>query len=105
MEPLNVQLSGFKDIDAAAMSDVNKLLSTYAHKISEVAEQPEMLKLKLERVHKRPKSEIYQVHGMLLDKGKKYNAVALHRNLLTAVDTVLERLDRDLRDIHSRVKR
>ena len=100
MEQMNIQIAGFKNIDASAMQEVSRLIATYSRKIGEVAKKPQMLTVKLKEVHKRPKSEIYEVHCMLLDKGKKFNSTTLDRNLLIAVDIGLQKLDSEIRDTH-----
>ena len=88
----NVQLTGFREIEGSSMIVVNKLIGTYAKKMSEHAEKMESLHITLKPVHKREKSEIYEIHAKLVDNGRVYASEAVDRNLFVAVDDVLKRI-------------
>ena len=99
-----VQVSGLKDLDTGAESELNKALRAYARKFETLCDSFESLTIKAKAVHKTPKSEKYEVHGKLMDKGKSYSAEAIDLNLILAVDKVLAKLEHELSHIHSRKK-
>ncbi len=96
MEGINVELAGFRAIEESSMAVVNKIISNYAHRLSELTKRLEKLHITLKPVHEREKSEKYDIHVKLLDNGKVYNSHFIDRNLFTAIDTALRKIVKEL---------
>ncbi len=88
----NIQLTGFKVIDESSMAVLNKVIGNYAKKIAQLTKKMEMLHITLKPVHKREKSEKYEVHAQVIVNGKVYSSEITERNLLAAVDSVLKKI-------------
>lgn len=88
----NIQLTGFRNMESSSKDVINKLIVTYAKKISERAKKVESLHITLKPVHKREKGEIYEIHAKLVDNGKVFASEAVDRNLFVAVDDALKRI-------------
>lgn len=88
----SIQYTGFREIDSASMGIVKKTAENHARKIKEHTDKIELIKLTLKPVHKKEKSEIYEVHAYIIDKGKKYACETTNRNLLAAVDDALNKI-------------
>ena len=92
----SIQYSGFREIDSASMGIVKKTAEGHARKIKEHADKVELMKLTLKAVHKKEKSEIYEVHACVIDNGKKYASETTSRNLLAAVDDALNKIIKEI---------
>lgn len=88
----NIQLTGFRDIDDSTRALLDKIISSHANRIRELAEKMDSLHITLKHVHEREKSEKYEIHAKVSDKGKVYAAKVTERNLLTAVDKALHKI-------------
>jgi ribosome-associated translation inhibitor RaiA len=91
-EELQIQLAGFHGIDESAMGIINKNILAYSRKLIHLAKNPGILHLTLKIIHEREKSEIYDIHAKLPDKGKVFVSHVTDRNLLAAVDKALEKI-------------
>jgi len=87
-----IQLAGFAGIDSASMDIVRKMVGTFANKSGSHDRAYEGLKVTLKEVHKREKSELYEVHAHLFAKGNKFNAISTDRNLFVALDDALKKV-------------
>lgn len=87
-----ISLSGFRDIDSAALPMVNKIVATHAARINELAKNMESLHITLKQVHEREKSEKYEIHAKVLDDGKVFVSKVTERNLLAALDKALNKV-------------
>ena len=92
----SIQYSGFGEIDSASMSIVKKAAEGHTRKIKEHAKKVELMKLTLKAVHKKEKSEMYEVHVYIIDNGKKYASETTNRNLLAAVDDALNKIIKEI---------
>lgn len=92
----NIQLSGFRDIDSSSMIVLKKIIGNHARRISELTKNAEYLRITLKPVHKREKSEKYELHAKVLDDGKVYASEVVDRNLPLAIDSVLKKLINEL---------
>ena len=99
-----VQVSGIKELDTGVEAKLNKTISSYTGKYEKLCTSFDSLTIKVKAVHKTAKSEKYEVHGKLMDKGKSYSAEAIDLNLILAVDKVLAKLEHELSHIHFRKK-
>ena len=91
-----IELSGFREVEVDAMDLIDKMLQKQKHKILTRTIRPERLHITLKPVHKREKSEIYEIHANLFDNGKLIASEAEDRNLLTAIDLSLTRIIKEL---------
>ncbi len=92
----NIELAGFKDIDGGSAVVLKKIIGNYARRFSEICNKFELLKLQMKKVHEREKSEIYEIHGFVLDNGKHYSSHISDPNLFFAVDKVLKKLEAEI---------
>jgi ribosome-associated translation inhibitor RaiA len=91
-EDLKLQIAGFHDIEESSMDIVNKNILAHSKKISHLVRDPGILHVTLKIIHEREKSEIYDIHVKLPDKGKVYNTHVTDRNLLAAIDKAMEKI-------------
>lgn len=89
----NIQLSGFRDMDRSSMIILKKIVGNYARRFSEICQQFESLHLTMKAVHEREKSEKYEIHAQVVDKGEQYNAKMTDRNLFFAIDNTLKKIE------------
>ncbi len=93
----NIELSGFKDIDPASMIVVKKLVGNYVRNITDKNKNFEKISLNVKSVHKTKKSEKYEVHCNLTMDGKNYNSEVTDRNLFVALDSVLRKVEKEIK--------
>ncbi len=92
----NIQMTGFKVIDPAAMIVLKKIIGNYANRIGELTKRMESLHITLKPVHERETSEKYELHAKVIDDGKIVVSEITDRNLFVAVDGVLKKLVNEL---------
>ena len=93
---LNIEFSGFRDIDESSMNIIKKVVDNHARRISELTKKIELIKITLKPIHEREKSEKYEIHAILSDNGKVYASETIGRNLLSSVDEALNKLINEL---------
>jgi len=92
----NIELTGFRDIDSSSMDVIKKNINHHARRIAELAKKFEKLHITLKPVHEREKSEKYEVHAKVIDSGKVFASKVTERNLIVAVDNVLNKIVNEL---------
>ncbi|MBI3033690.1 hypothetical protein HYY72_00850 [Candidatus Woesearchaeota archaeon] len=92
----NIELTGFRDVDGGSVIIMKKIIGNYARRFSELCPGFDVLKLQMKKIREREKSESYEIHGMLVDKGRHYNASISDMNLFFALDKVLKKLENEL---------
>ena len=92
----NIQLAGFKDLEAAQMIVLKKIIGTYARKFSNKCTKFELLKLSMKKVHELEHSEKYEVHVMVVDNGAQNTATVTERNLFFALDASLKKVENEI---------
>ncbi len=93
----NIQLTGFRDLDPATLTVVKKLVGNFVSNISTVEKNFRGLHLTLKQIHKREKSEEYELH-VLVNANKIHTAELVDRNLMVGIDKVFKKVERGLRD-------
>lgn len=93
---ISIQYAGFGGIDESSLDIVSKLANNYLRKIEEHGRNIGLVKITLKDVHKKEKGEIYELHAYVIDNGKKYASEATNRNLLAAVDDVLNKILKEI---------
>jgi ribosome-associated translation inhibitor RaiA len=91
----NIQLVGFHDIDKAELIVVKKMVGQYSRKFSDRVKGFESLRLILKAIHKREKSEKYELTGKIFIHGKQLVATAVDQNLFFTIDNVLKKLEEE----------
>src|SRR3989344_5341758 len=91
-----MQYAGFTDVDESSLALVKKSIDTHHRKIEEHGKNIELVKITLKDVHKKEKGEIYELHAYVIDNGKKYASETTNRNLLAAVDDVLNKIIKEI---------
>lgn len=96
MEEQNLSLVGFRDLDSATVDIIKKNAINYARKFTRHESNIELLKITLKINHEREKGEIYEIHSHLQSTGKDYHAKSEDRNLLSAVDDSLRKIEKEI---------
>ena len=92
----NIELTGFRVIDSSSMIVLKKIIGNHVKRILELTKKMEKLHITLKSIHKREKSEKYEVHANLIDDGKIYASEVTDRILFVAVDDVLKKIVNEL---------
>ncbi len=92
----NIQLTGFDKLETAELIIVKKIVGNYARKFSEMCKLEE-LHITFKPVHKTKGSEKFEIHAQVLDSGKKYNSKLTERNLFIALDSVLKKVENQIK--------
>ena len=93
----NIELSGFSSLDGSVMIVLKKIVGNWAAKLSDKSKSFGGLSLTMKIVHAKEKSEIYELHCKLTDNGKVIASSAEERNLFLAVDSVLKKIQNEMR--------
>jgi len=92
----NIELKGFGSMDKSSMVIVKKIIGNYAKKFSEKDKDFSKVTLDLKGVHEHENSSKYEIHGKLVTGGKTANAEVIERNLFSAIDAVLKKLEHEV---------
>lgn len=93
----NIELSGFKDIDSGSMIILKKIVGNYARRFADVCDDFSKLSLSMKKIHETEASKKFEVHGIVLDKGKTYASSLTERNVFVVVDSVLKKIENEIR--------
>ena len=93
---LNIEFTGFRDIDESSINIIKKVVNNHARRISELTKNPEFIKITLKPVHEREKGEKYEIHAMISDNGKVHTSETTGRNLLSSVDDAMNKIINEL---------
>lgn len=93
----NIELSGFNEFEHGSMVILKKIVGNYARKFSEQCESFEKLSLSMKKIHETEASKKFEVHGMVIDKGKTYTSEFTDRNVFVVVDSVLKKIGNEIR--------
>ena len=91
-----VELSGFKDVDEAAMEDLRQVISHHIKRLGEICGKFQKLMLKMKIVHAQVHSEKYEIHASVMDNGKLYTSAITDKNLIGAVDLALTKIQNEI---------
>ena len=94
----NIELSGFKDIDEAAMAVLRRIVQSYVKRFDELCYSFEKLSLKMKKVHVQVHSEKYEIHALVIDKGRAYASTTTDKDLFAALDAALKKVEHELGD-------
>ncbi len=92
----NIQLTGFRDLDPAALVIVKKIVGNFVKEMNQHNNNFRGLNLTLKNVHEREKSEKYEIHAHL-KTDKVYTAYVVERNLMVGLDSVLKKVEKEMR--------
>jgi ribosome-associated translation inhibitor RaiA len=92
----NISLAGFSGIDGASMEVVRKVVGHWVKKETSQRWGFQGLRVTMKPVHRREKSEMYELHAHLLARGRKFNAEYTDRNLFMALDEVLKKIKHEV---------
>ena len=95
-----IELSGFKVVDEAEVSMVKEIIHKRMHRLMEHCKELTNIHVTLKELHKREKSEIYQIQAKVMDKGKTYASQVEDRNLMAAVDLAFDKVTHELERRH-----
>jgi len=83
----NIELVGFRDLDAAKLIVVKKVVGNYVRKLGNETDNLEKLSITMKMVGNEQKTEL---HGKLIDNGTVITSEATDMNLFYALDGVLK---------------
>ena len=89
----NIQLAGFSILDKSELIVVKKVVGSYARKFADQFSGFQELHLTLKELHKREKSEIFQISGRVVIDGKTHAVENDDRNLFFCIDAVMKKLE------------
>ncbi len=92
----NVELSGFKDMDEAAMQDLRREVEPYLKRYVEICSDFQKLILKMKKVHAQVHSEKYEIHASVIDNGKLFTSTVTDKNPIAAIDSALAKIEREI---------
>ncbi|MBW2970658.1 hypothetical protein KY320_00695 [Candidatus Woesearchaeota archaeon] len=90
----NIELSGFSKLDRGELIVLKKIVGSYARKFQDSGSGFEKLGLRMKVVHKKEKSEKFELNGFLEVGGKRHSAELTERNLFFALDKILKKLEK-----------
>lgn len=93
----SIELSGFKELDPGSMVILKKIVGNYARKFSSQCEDFEKLSLSMKKVHETEGSRKFEIHGMVIDKGKTYLSTVTDYNLFIVLDKVLKKIEAEMK--------
>ena len=86
-----IELKEFNDLEPGELTVLKKMIGNSVNHFHDF----EKLTLHMKGVHKKEKSQKFQINGFLLKNGKNYEAEATNYNLFFAINEVLERLRKE----------
>lgn len=86
-----IELKEFNDLEPGELTVLKKMIGNHANHFHEF----EKLTLHMKGVHRREKSQKFQINGFLLKNDKNYEAEATNYNLFFAINEVLEKLRKE----------
>jgi ribosome-associated translation inhibitor RaiA len=92
----HVELAGFKELEPSAREVIDKMIRRYSEHFAKKCAKFESLKIRMKKVHGQEHSENHELHAMLIDNGTQYTASITERDIFTAVDAVLKKLQNEL---------
>lgn len=93
----NIEMAGFRELDSGSMVVLKKIVGNYARRFSDKCSNFEKLSLKMKNVHETEASKKFEVHGMVIDKGKTYTSELTDRNIFIVVDSVLKKIENEIK--------
>ena len=91
-----VEVSGFKGVDDSVMAVVNRRISYYLSRYSKLCSGFEKLAVKMKKVHVQQRSEKYEVHISVFDKGRIFTSTVTGRDLMLALETALSKVESEI---------
>ena len=89
-----IQLSNFEELQPGELTILKKMIGNHANQFHDFKK----LHITLKEVHKKEKSQKYQVNAMLEIKDKLYEAESTHYNLFFTINEVLDRLKKQFEE-------
>lgn len=83
-----LEISGLHNLDIISRESVEDMASEYVEKLKNMSKHFRRLHITIKRVHKREKSEKYEVHAKLFDK-TPVTSTHTEYNLFTCLQNVL----------------
>jgi len=86
-----IELKEFNDLEPGELTVLKKMIGNHANHFQEF----EKLTLHLKGVHKKEKSQKFQINGLLTKDNKNYKSESTNYNLFFAINEVLEKLRKE----------
>lgn len=91
-----VELSGFKEIDEAAMGELKRLVGNYLRRYGQICDKFQKLTLRMKKVHAQMHSEKYEIHASVMDNGRLFTSTITDKNLIGAADLALAKIEHEI---------
>ncbi len=89
-----IQLSNFESLEPGELTILKKMIGNYANKFHDFKK----LHITLKDVHKKEKSQKFQVNALLEIKSKMFESESTHYNLFFTINEVLDSLKRQVEE-------
>ena len=86
-----IELKEFNDLEPGELTILKKMIGNHANHFHEFSK----LILHMKGVHKKEKSQKFQINGLLTVNGRDFEAEATNYNLFFAINDVLESLRKE----------
>ncbi len=91
-----IEVSGFKELDSASYPKLKKIVEKYAGRYEELCSDFRLLSVKIKAIHKKEKSEKYEIKGSVNDGGKRFYADSVNFDFFAALHETLKDLENAL---------
>jgi len=94
-----IELSGFRDFDAASMVVLKKIVGNYARKFTDHFNGFEKLCVSMKPVHQSQKADhaVFELHCRVLAQGRVFASHFSDRNVFLALDKALKRVEAEVK--------
>mgnify|MGYP001585638532 CR=1 FL=1 len=89
-----IQLSNFEELEPGELTILKKMIGNHANKFREFKK----LHITLKEVHKKEKSQKFQINALLEINNKLYESESTHYNLFFTINEVLDSLKKQVEE-------
>ena len=89
-----IQLSNFEELEPGELTILKKMIGNHANKFHEFKK----LHITLKEVHKKEKSQKFQINALLEINNKLYESESTHYNLFFTINEVLDSLKKQVEE-------
>ncbi len=92
-----IQLNNFEELQPGELTILKKMIGNQANKFHDFKK----LHITLKNIHKKEKSQKYQVNALLEANNKIFESESTHYNLFFTINEVLDRLKKQVEETKS----
>ncbi len=91
-----IEVSGFRNLDDASYAKLKKILEKFAGRFGELCEDFQLLSVNIKTIHKKEKSEKYEIKGSVRDRARRYHAQSSGFDFFAGLNEMLTDLENAL---------